>query len=405
MLKYKILIIGILLWIFTPSQAQIGVSDSLIMNVRAKFSHQDFNSVFELLNPVSENIKTNSEPFILRGKAYLYAGQAGKAILDFELAEKIKENSASYELAQTYASVGNAEYACKALKKYLKTPHKKFQSDIKTDKYFEKISNSKPWIELWKADYYSKTELQLNDAQFEISKNNDAQAFSILDNIIAKNEKSTDALFMRAKLHAKNNDLKNALRDLDKTLKNKPFDTDYLLLHAQILFQTQKYQKALIDYDILIKKNKTDASFFKQKALIENELNDFENAKSDILTYLKFYPWDSEGLYIAGLINLKAEYYLDALKYFNESIEIDNSKSAYYEARGDAYFAVKTFENAENSFSMALDLVPAGEIFFKKGLARLAQNNIEGACSDWEKSLNLGYFRADDYLKKYGSEK
>jgi tetratricopeptide (TPR) repeat protein len=198
--------------------------------------------------------------------------------------------------------------------------------------------------------------------------------------------------------------LKNALRDFDNALKIKSSESQYLFERAQILFDTKKYEKALIDYTLLIKKNKSDASFYKQKALIENELELFESAKNDIAIYLKFYPWDSEALFVAGKINLNDGDYFEALKYFNQSIEKDNSKPAYYEARGDAYFAVKTYEYAENSFSMALDLEPTGVIYYKKGLCRLALNNVEGACADWKKAVKLGYFPAEDYLKKYDTE-
>jgi tetratricopeptide (TPR) repeat protein len=400
----KIFLLISFIWVIGiyQSKAQLQFQDSLKIRANAQLTHHDYKSVIAVMNAELNQNQSDADLFIFRGKAFLYCGQAGNAISDFSAAEKLKENSASYELAQAYAAVGNAQYACNTLKKYLKTPHKKFQSEIKNDKYFEKISDSKAWNNLWKEDFYSKIEQQLDEAQFEISRDRDADAFAILDKIISKNKSAAEALFMRAKLNAKNKDYKNALRDLDQTLKLKPENTDYLSTRAEILFENQKYQKALDDYNSLNQKIKCDISFLKQKALTENELKDFDNAKNDISAYLNFYSWDTEALYIAGKINFNEKNYFEALKSFNRCIEKDNSKTTYFEARGDVYFAIKTYEFAEKDYSMALDLVSSnGEVFYKKGLCRLALNNIEGACSDWKKSLELGYFPAGDYLKKY----
>ena len=59
-------------------------------------------------------------------------------------------------------------------------------------------------------------------------------------------------------------------------------------------------------------------------------------------------------------------------------------------------------ELADNNYEMVLDLNPKiAEAYYKRGNIRFQSGDNSGACSDWNKALNLKYRKADENLRKY----
>ncbi len=344
-----------------------------------------------------------NEVFCLEKCAEIYFSQKNfeKTKEFLEKIEKLESGRASYKLAQLFAKTGNIEKCIENLKKHLSSHYKLPESQIKTDKIFAKIENSQQWKQLWKNDWYSKTEIQLANAAYSLKTKNFSDAFEILDALIRKNRKEHRAYFLRSKVYSETQDFESALNDIEKAIDIQPNKTEYLNAKFVYFMELKKFKQALNILENLEKKNFLELNNFYLKALVEKELQLFDSAQVHIEKYLFYLPENEEGLFLCGKIFFDSENYIDALKYFNVCLKL-YPKPKYYLFRAETYLKTETYTYAITDFSMVLDYEPNNsEIYLQRAAARLKNQDRKGACSDWKKAKNLGNPKAEEFLLKF----
>ncbi|MCP4552228.1 MAG: tetratricopeptide repeat protein [Bacteroidetes bacterium] len=122
-------------------------------------------------------------------------------------------------------------------------------------------------------------------------------------------------------------------------------------------------------------------------------------------------PNDSTGHYNWGVLKYQAGNYDGAIEDFDKALEEESNSthSMLYSYRGITQIKMGNYNAAIESFDKAIDLEPTNVMlysnwiknYYNRGVSHFYVNDLEGACSDWEKAFELGLGTALENLRKY----
>ena len=370
--------------------------------IYALYLRNKYDKALEELEKLNDKDAQNEKYLILKGDVLFKMKNYDKAVQSYKEAFKQKSKIAALKIAKSYALMQNAPRATEYLKIYLKNSGKLLPSEVKLMPEFKNIENTKSWINLWKNKYYNSYEIKLDEAKYNISTENYAEAFDILDKLIIKKRNRHKAYELRGDLLMLTQDYKAAAKSYKKASEIKKRNSDYKLKLAKALYTAGKYKQAEKYLNELTENKYYNPEILLLKTKNETALKDFENAGSSVSIYTALFPDDSEAQFLSGKILSEKKEYISALMHFNKAISYDNSKPEYFIAAGDAYLNTSTYSEAVNAYSMALDLNPKlPEVWYKKGIAEIKLNKYNDACEDFKKAKSMNYHKADDYIFKY----
>ncbi|MFC2152568.1 tetratricopeptide repeat protein [Bacteroidota bacterium] len=250
-------------------------------------------------------------------------------------------------------------------------------------------------------NYYSQTEKQLYQVDRLIEDNKYTQALFIVDEMITRNSNIAQCYYLKSKIHYFEKDFQGALKSINLAIELKKSSPDYLKHRIEINGVLNEFDKAIVDINKLIRLEPYQIDHYIVKANLLFKTKQFDKAIELTNSILEILPEDPDVLYLSSKTYFMKDEYLEALKTINEALQKKSDK-AFYELRGDIYSATKTYIYAVQDYSMFLDIEPYnGNIYSKKGLARLRLGDKKGACSDWEKGKRYGSYEAVNYLEKY----
>jgi tetratricopeptide (TPR) repeat protein len=255
-------------------------------------------------------------------------------------------------------------------------------------------------IALEKNDYTS-AEKQHYQARVLLENKKYSQALFIIDEIIARDTKDSEAYFLQSKIAFNLQDYKKANYAIEKALDLNTLKTEYYRQKVCSNLKLGNYTIALETVNKLIRKDLYNINSFilKLEVLLANDMFNESSVLSNSL--LQLIPENKEVLIANGKSLYKTGDYLGALKSTNHLLEVEKSKKGF-ELRGDIYMATSTYKYAEYDYSMSLDINPYnGDVYAKKGFARYKHGNQKGACSDWEKAIRYGSYQAVKYKEQY----
>ena len=152
-----------------------------------------------------------------------------------------------------------------------------------------------------------------------------------------------------------------------------------------------------------------EINFFRFKSFIrdaqEYVLDVTENV--DHLTlegaYKNNYNW--------GILRYQMGDWPSAIDYFNEALKINPDPDDFliYSFRGNARSKMQKYNDAIDDFDKALDMQPKDIMdysnwvknYFNRGVAKYYLDDLDGACKDWNKALELGFGQAHDFIMDY----
>lgn len=112
-----------------------------------------------------------------------------------------------------------------------------------------------------------------------------------------------------------------------------------------------------------------------------------------------------------GILKYQMGDYPAAIDYFNLALKEkpDTKDFLIYSYRGNARSKMRLYGDAIDDFDKALDFQPEDIMnysnwiknYFNRGVAKYYIQDMEGACKDWNKALELGFGPAHDYLLQY----
>jgi len=144
---------------------------------------------------------------------------------------------------------------------------------------------------------------------------------------------------------------------------------------------------------------KTPKLFFINKNLITSFLSDLSvlgiNQKKALIESINalsdYYPdyVEAEKLFAYAMTHYKKKEFIEAIKFFNDSSEIDIVNENLYRYRGDCYFENGNYQNAIEDYTQYLSITKTnGEIYFKRGICNLTLGMNLKALNDFDEALS-----------------
>lgn len=143
----------------------------------------------------------------------------------------------------------------------------------------------------------------------------------------------------RAGLESSNGDYVAAIGDLDDVISQNPKepDPDALISRAMAYYYAGDYDKAQTDADQAIALSPQDSEFYDDRAYIEDDRHQMDNAISDLGQAIRYSRRKNEDLYYhRGYIYKEKKDYDHALEDFNEAARLDPSDDRIFQQRAEA---------------------------------------------------------------------
>jgi len=364
----------------------------------AYFSKKNFDSaIFYFDKCITENQPKVS--FYL-GKAYYFKKNFNKAIDFFKNAIDNKNYEAYLWIARSYSGLNNKSLTLENLRLYLLNEKYKLPSyKIKRDTAFRNLNKSKEWYDFWQLNWYSNEELICEEVEQLLNKNMISYAQNILDTLSYNKNKEEIILYYKAITNLYNNNLPSALSFINHTLSKNKSRKEYLELKVNILFSLGYYKESIDLINQILKIEPENFELYLKRSFAYKTIGQHDLSLKDLQFYYNFFPENINVAFELAQSYNKNLKYIESLKILNNLLKNDPSKYEYYLERGKAYYHSNMLQQAENDFSMVLDLNPQiGEAFYYLGLINIKKNNKKNACELFNKAINKGFTKAVEML-------
>jgi tetratricopeptide (TPR) repeat protein len=325
-----------------------------------------------------------------------------KAIEYFTQAQKTKSGNYQIELAKCYAQSGNKQKAIQTVSTYLKSDHKLPISKIINDENFKDLKSSPEWEKMWQSADYSEQEISINRVNNASEIGYQENFESTLNDALLKYPSNPDLLLQQSKYLMSTHQPDAAQSAINRAIAIKPGNDRLYYQKAMILKKNNNPKEALSAINSAINNNPFVSAYYLLRVEVNKTLGDADKVKED----LDLMEFSLPDLPEVKMVKIQANYdkgdYMNALAGLNELIKSDQSKPEYFTLRGKIDLKSERYQNADYDFGMALDLNPSDvDANVGKGLAKLKQQDTNGACFYWQVAAQKGNREAQRYLIKY----
>ena len=133
------------------------------------------------------------------------------------------------------------------------------------------------------------------------------------------------------------------------------------------------------------------ASEYKQRAILEFQRGEYDLAIADYDEAIRLNPGDAHTYYRRGLVYDSEKQYEAAIADYDKAINLKREDHAeFYDARGNANFALKQYSSAIRDYSEVLRIFPSdGNCHYRRGLAKAALNQHKAAIADYDEAIRM----------------
>lgn len=367
------------------------------------FTEIDNGNYINANDSLDDLISANPKPefYLAKAEILFKLGNHKEALAYCIKLEKTKPHYSSELKLKIFLELEDQEKAKLALEENLKSRYKIPLFDLLETEEYSSIYHLELDEFILSGNLYSRTEKQLYQAERLIQDNKNNQALFIINEMLSRNSYIAQAYYLQSKIKYLERDLQGSLKSVTAALNLKKPNPEYLKQRFRVYDELNEFELALQDINKLTRINPYQIDNYISKADLLFKTDQFDEAISLTNSILEILPDNPDVLYLSGKSHYKNENYFEALKAVNQSLQLESNKD-YFELRGDIYSATNTYEFAIQDYSMFLDIEAYnGDVYAKKGFARLKLGDKKGACSDWERGKRYGSYDAVNYLEKY----
>ncbi len=196
--------------------------------------------------------------------------------------------------------------------------------------------------------------------------------------------------------------IKNDGKEVCRFRLIKSFDNAYL----------ESIYTAPNHWEYLFNRRFYEVSFYEMKNFIQAAKDQYVKVVPDTTnrqanTFQNYYNW--------GILKYRVGDYIKAIDYFEKALALNPNAQDFmlYAYLGNAQSKLHRYNDAVSSYDQALSINPSNVMqysnwvrnYFNRGVAKYYLNDMEGACKDWNKALELGFGPAHDYIMEYCNKK
>jgi tetratricopeptide (TPR) repeat protein len=194
------------------------------------------------------------------------------------------------------------------------------------------------------------------------------------------------------------NDFENAFKFFNKAIE---LDSNYADPYSQraVIFSNNKnYSAAIKDAFKAIKLNPKIALFYNNRGYIYQSWGNYDSAIADFKKAIELEPTYHNAMKNISVLLIAKNKLKEAMLFANKSIELDSTKEDYWNNRGNVFFALNDFGNAEKDYqkSVAIKYNYARGLH-NIGVLKLKQNQIDDAIN----YFNLALQQNDKFVDSY----
>lgn len=398
-MKNSTYIIGILVFLtHIPGMSQ--TADKYLIKAALLSDAKQYSQALEAANQSTATDNANYSEIL--GKIEFGLKNYEKAIDYYNQAEKSQPGNYQLEMAKCYAQLGNKQKAIQEINIYLKSNSKLPISKIVNDESFKALKGSPEWEKIWQSAEYSEQEINVNRVNMASEMGFQENFESTLNDALLKYPRNSDLLLQKSKYLVSLKQMEAAQGAINQAIATKPGNDKLYYEKALILNNNNNPKEALIAVNNAINKNPFVTAYYLLRVDVNKILGNSDKVKED----LDLMEFSLPGLPEVKMAKVQVDYdkgdYMDALTGLNELIKNDQSKPEYFTLRGKIGLKSERYQNADYDFGMALDLNPSDvDANVGKGLAKLKQQDTNGACFYWQIAAQKGNREAQGYLVKY----
>ncbi len=193
-------------------------------------------------------------------------------------------------------------------------------------------------------------------------------------------------LIHEIKLNLNNNNLTSAHFRIKKLLKSEPENIDGIFLRAQLNFLEKNYVKAITNFDKCLKVFPGNTDILRRKLYSFMKLNDFKNARLNILEISSKQQLNAELLFLLGTCHIQLGDSHKAIEVLEKAISLPEHNPIVEITLGNAFKSESNIDKAEQYYRSYINKISQKGIGYWS-LADLKSKVLNS--SDREKMLGL----------------
>lgn len=209
--------------------------------------------------------------------------------------------------------------------------------------------------------------------------------------VIAAKPYLAQPYFFRAIAKLSLDDYRGAEEDASLAIEKNPFITNAYEVRGVARQNLGRHREAIADYERALEQLPENRGILFNKALAEEEIEDYDAAEKSFATLLRVYPRFDNGYIGRAKLRLATGDTIAALDDINRALEINKNATNAYVMRADiAISSSKDFANALADMDEAIKLQPQFAGFFiNRAFLRYNLDDYFGAMADYDYAIQL----------------
>jgi tetratricopeptide (TPR) repeat protein len=245
-----------------------------------------------------------------------------------------------------------------------------------------------------------------------LGKKNYAKATEAYDEALQREKDHVPTVTALARARFLLNDQQTALKLAVNAAQLNPDLTDVYTYYFNGLQGPLQLLDPLLQIDYHFPDGHMYADAFYLRGLIDLRLSDYKKAIADLDVRIHFAEKDAEAYYHRGDAYLQLNEKGKAEADFDRAIKYNSKHALARIARGKLYFQAKKYKEAAADFTVALNVRPSEDLFFRRGEAYFLNSEYSNAVGDFssvieanEKSAAAYNYRSQANLRLHHTDK
>ncbi len=368
---------------------------------------KDYDNTIKLHN-------TNIGALSNRGITKAKLNDPGSALLDFDAVIAIDST-----YSNVFSNKGNALIMLsrwdEAITAYSKSVYYKpnfadayynrANAFLRIEKYQEAISDYLKALEL--NDKNLNIYVYIGFSYYSLKKYTEAKNY--FDTYLKYDTNNYSAYYYLAQIYLQENKPELAEENYKIISQRFPEAVDNIIQEGEILenradysADISLYMQAMDKFNEAIKINPNSAKAHIKRGVIYGKTLNYQKALQDFTTAIKLDSTNYEAYTNRGFahdLNGNTE---EAIKDYSQAIKLNNKYLLAFYNRGAIYMRQKKYEAAITEFTTCINIdANYSTAYLNRGVIYNQMNKNVEACSDWQKTLQLGNKNAEKYLLQY----
>ncbi len=352
------------------------------------------------VNPFSTPLKTEYKPLNLERYAQPLAQRQAM----------YNQNYAYLQDLSKWINKINSEVEDKELNVNLNTYLRYLNSYKEMDLsiFYKDLKQIETWISEEINQYNKRIKEQNNpniywqDGNNAYQQKNYKYAIEKYDKVIQLSPEFYSAYYQRGLSNYQIGNYSNAINDLTVFIENDKATQESYLYRGWSFNEISKSENALNDMNKCVEMNPNDPYSFYSRGVILIDLKQYDKAIEDYKVAIKLKPDFSMAYNNLAWVKFLQKQYSQALIFADQALKIDSTNSVAFDTRADIKFNLNDYKGCIVDADQALLINPnINNCYLLKGRANYRLGKKSEACTEWQKSLDMGNLDALSYLSQY----